>query len=168
MFVGKSVLAALSLSKCRTPVAGVLVTQARESGLAVLAPCCLAGEPDVEAATSEPQEDCSCGLVEKLLAAGGLLLASASSLLPSASSSLLAGTSGVLVEELFVLVEELSVAGSLLLASASSSLLLANVSSSLLASTSGLRVEERLAAGILLLASASSLLNEECLVLVRP
>jgi hypothetical protein len=102
LFVGKSVLAALSLSECRTPVAGVLVTQARESGLAVLAPCCLADEPDVEAATSEPQEDCLCGLVEKLLAAGGLLLASASSslLLASASSSLLAGTSGVLVEEL--------------------------------------------------------------------
>ena len=91
--------------------------------------CCLAGEPDVEAATSEPQEDCSCGLVEKQLAAGGLLLASASSLLPSASSSLLAGTS--------------------------SSLLLASASSSLLAGTSGLLVEELLAAGSLLLASAS-------------
>jgi hypothetical protein len=58
----------------------------------------------VEAATTEPQEDCSCGLVEKLLAAGGLLLASASSILP--------GTSGLLIEEL-------SAAGCLLLASAS-------------------------------------------------
>jgi len=87
----------------------------------VLAPCCLAGEPDVEAATAEPQEDCSCGLVEKLLAAGGLLLASASSLLP--------GPSGLLVEELLaaghlagtsvLLVEELRASGSLLLASAS-------------------------------------------------
>ena len=141
---------AFSLSECRTPVAGVLVMQARESGLAVLAPCCLVGEPDVEAATSEPQEDCSCGLVEKLLAAGGLLLVSTSSslLLASASSSLLVG--------------------SLLLASASSSLFLASASSSLLVGMSGLRVEELLAAGILLLASASSLLNEECLVLVHP
>ena len=92
LFLGKSVLTALSLGECRTPVTGVLVTQARKSGLAVLAPCCLAGEPDVEAATAEPQEDCSCGLVEELLAAGGLLLASASSLLP--------GPSGLLVEEL--------------------------------------------------------------------
>ncbi len=74
-FLGTSVLAALSLG---TPVTGVLVTQARESGLAVLVPCCLTGEPDVKAATAEPQKDCSCG---------GLLLA-------SASSSLLAGTSG--------------------------------------------------------------------------
>jgi hypothetical protein len=86
LFLGKSVLAALSLGECRTPVAGVLITQARKSGLTVLTPCCLAGEPDVEAATAEPQEDCSCGLVEKLLAAGGRLLASASSLLPGLSS----------------------------------------------------------------------------------
>jgi hypothetical protein len=83
-FLGTRVLAALSLG---TPVTGVLITQARESGLAVLAPCCLAGEPDVKAATAKPQKDCSCGLVDTLLAAGGLLLA-------SASSSLLAGTSG--------------------------------------------------------------------------
>jgi hypothetical protein len=121
LFLGKSVLTALSLGECRTPVTGVLVTQARKSGLAVLAPCCLAGEPDVEAATAEPQEDCSCGLVEKLLAAGGLLLASASSLLP--------GPRGLRVEELLaaghladtsvLLVEELRASGSLLLASAS-------------------------------------------------
>jgi hypothetical protein len=91
LFVGKSVLAARSLGECRTLVAGVLVTQAHDSGLAVLAPCCLACELDVEAATAEPQEDCLCGLVAKLVAAGGLLLA-------CASSSLLAGTSGALVE----------------------------------------------------------------------
>ena len=91
-FLGTSVLAALSLG---TPVTGVLVTQARESGLAVLAPCCLAGESDVKAATAEPQKDCSCGLVDRLLAAGGLLLA-------SVSSSLLAGTSGLLVKELLL------------------------------------------------------------------
>jgi len=83
-FLGTRVLTALSLG---TFVTGILVTQARESGLAVLAPCCLAGEPDVKAAMAEPQKDCSCGLVDKLVAAGGLLLA-------SASSSLLAGTSG--------------------------------------------------------------------------
>ena len=96
-------------------MACVLVTQARESGLAVLALCCLAGEPDVEAATSEPQEDCLCGLVEKLLAAGGLLLASASSLLVEEllAAGHLAGTS-------VLLVEELRAAGSLLLASAGS------------------------------------------------
>jgi hypothetical protein len=91
--LGKSVLAALCLGECRTPLTGILVSQARESGLAVLVPCCLASEPDVEVVTAEPQEDSSCGLVEKHLAAGGLLLA-------SASSSLLAGTSRLLVEEL--------------------------------------------------------------------
>jgi len=61
--------------------------QTRKSSLAVLVPCCLVGEPDVKAATAEPQKNCSCGLVDKLVAAGGLLLA-------SASSSLLAGMSG--------------------------------------------------------------------------
>ena len=39
-FFGKSVLAALSLGM---PETGILVSQARESGLAVLAPRCLAG-----------------------------------------------------------------------------------------------------------------------------
>ncbi len=38
--LGKSVLAALLLG---APETGFLVSQARESGLAVLAPCCLAG-----------------------------------------------------------------------------------------------------------------------------
>ena len=83
-FLGTSVRLALSLG---TFVTSVLVTQVRKSGLAVLVPCCLAGEPDVKAATVEPQKGFSCGLVDKLLAAGGLLLV-------SASSSLLAGTSG--------------------------------------------------------------------------
>ena len=71
----------------------------------------------MEAATTEPQEDCSCGLVEELLAAGGLLLASA--------ISLLSGTSGLLIEEL-------STVGCLLLASAIS----------LLSGMSGLPIEE--------------------------
>ncbi len=75
----------------------------------------------MEAATTEPQEDCLCGLVEELLAAGGLLLASA--------ISLLLGTSGLLIEEL-------SAVGCLLLASAIS----------LLSSTSGLPIEELSAA----------------------
>ncbi len=56
----------------------------------------------MEAATTEPQEDCSCGLVEELLVSGGLLLASA--------ISLLSGTSSLLIEEL-------SAVGCLLLAS---------------------------------------------------
>ena len=60
-FLGTSVLAALSHGMS---VTGILVTKARESGLAVLVPCCLVGEPDVKAATAEPQKDCSCGLVE--------------------------------------------------------------------------------------------------------
>jgi hypothetical protein len=59
---------------------------------------------------------------------------------------------------------------SLLLASASSSRLLASESSSLLAGTSGLCIEELLAAGILLLASASGLFLDEteAMVLVLP
>ena len=38
LFHGKSVIAVLYLGECRTPLAGVLVTHASESGLAVLAP----------------------------------------------------------------------------------------------------------------------------------
>jgi hypothetical protein len=84
--LSKSVVAALSLGECRPPLTGILVPQSCEGGLVVLAPCCLAGEPDVEAATTEPQEYCPCGLGEKHVAAGGRLLASASGSRPSCTS----------------------------------------------------------------------------------
>ena len=100
----------------------------------------------MEAATTEPQEDFSCSLIEELLVAGGLLLASA--------ISLLSGTRSLLIEEL-------SAVGCLLLASAIS----------LLSGTSGLPIEELSAAGCLLLASTSGpfLLDEtEAMLLICP
>ncbi len=49
----------------------------------------------MEAATTEPQEDCLCGLVEELLATEGLLLASVISLLSGTSGLLIAACGGL-------------------------------------------------------------------------
>ena len=94
-------------------------------------------------------------LVEELLVAGSLFeQGGASSLL--AGGLLLASTSGVLVEEPLA-------AGSLFEQGGASGLLAGSL---LLASMSGVLVEEPLAAGSLFLAGASSLFEEERLVLI--
>jgi hypothetical protein len=47
----------LFLGECRTPAAVLLVVQACEDGLTLLAPQSLADKPDVEVAAAKTQED---------------------------------------------------------------------------------------------------------------
>ncbi len=135
-----------------TRAAFLLVLHAGKCNLTLQSPRGLASEPGKDASATEPQEDDS----------GSRRLPCLSD--PSAMSRLF--------------VKEVLVACSLPLMSFEGGALLKKTLSCasgllaggllLLACTNSVLVEEPLAVGSLFLASASSLLNEECLVLVRP
>jgi hypothetical protein len=146
------------------PAEVLLVAQAWEGGLTLLAPQSLANKPNVEAVAAKPKEDGAGGRPFSCLgsAFGPPLVfgnAPGKEAFGKKQPSLLAGTSGLLIEELLVagsllagtsgflllLIKELLAAGSLLAGASSSSLLAGASGSSLLAGASSLLIKELLA-----------------------
>ncbi len=134
----------------RTRTAFLLVLHAGKCGLTLQLLRGLASEPGEEASATEPQGDDSGGCHLPCLSGASV-------------------TSSLLVEEALATCSlHLTFVGGALvkkMLSSAKGLLMGGL---LLASTSGVLVKEPLAAGSLFLAGASGLLDEECLILIRP